>query len=295
MRIQAFCCLGSIPRPPVASRQQRLYACVAAPRSQVSGDLAADQLLNVVAKKANVSGLQVAQLYELGKLVLSANKTTNLTAVRSHDGLVARHLVDGLGLLPTLDALQSRTEKLSLVDVGSGAGFPGLILALCRPAWQITLVDSVRKKCKFHEQAIGELGLQNAESLWGRAEDLGRDPLHREHFDVACARAVAHMPVLAELTLPLVRTGGALVAQKSIEKTEPYVELDAARRALEILGGCVETIEYSWTCDLVRSYMPLEADNVDDTRQRAFVTVRKHSKTANKYPREPGTPKKNPL
>lgn len=240
--------------------------------------------------KANISEETVDKLEELGRIVLAANKTTNLTAVRTEDGLTARHLVDALGLLPLLDKMSNRT----VIDLGSGAGFPGLVLAICRP-WSVTLVEASRKKSRFHESAIRELSLPNVESVWGRAEELGHDAAFRESFDVCVARAVAQMPTLSELALPLVRVGGVLVAQKSVERFGHRREVESASNALSKVGGTLENVEFAWTLDHVRSHMPEEAEKEDDELQRAFVVVRKSSSTNRRYPRLAGTPKKNPL
>lgn len=277
-------------------RRHRLpsLCCLASPRAVVSRDGSslspAYHLLESVAEKANVSQDQVEKLHELGRIVLLANKTTNLTAVRTEDGIIARHLVDGLGLLPLLDIENPRT----ILDMGSGAGFPGLILAICRP-WTLTLVESSGKKSKFHEQAIADLGLANVRTEWARAEELGQDIIHRESYDVCVARAVAQMPVLAELTLPLIRVGGALIAQKSVERSGQRPELQVAANALKKVGGSIENVEFSWTAEMVNSILPTESDSDDEDRQRAFVTVRKVKPSDSRYPRLSGTPKKNPL
>lgn len=272
----------------------RVCCCLASPASfrapGARSKRVSHELLSSVALKANVSAENVEKLHELGRIVLAANKTTNLTAVRTEDGLIARHLVDALGLIPLLDTMNVRT----IIDLGSGAGFPGLVLAICRP-WRVTLMEASRKKSKFHESAIGQLNLMNVESVWGRAEELGRVVQYRESFDLCVARAVAHMSVLSELALPLVRVNGALVAQKSVEQAGHRVEIQAAANAFSKLGGTLENIEHAWTGDFVRSYMPAEADSEDDDRQRSFVVVRKSRATSHRYPRLAGTPKKNPL
>jgi 16S rRNA (guanine527-N7)-methyltransferase len=291
MRVPAFGVSAPVARPRLHARSRRVLCCLAPPPPAASDTATAGRrLLGAVAAKAGVTPAQVEQLQELGRIVLTANKTTNLTAVRTEEGLIARHLVDGLGLLPLLDGMRVR----NIVDLGSGAGFPGLVLAICRP-WSLTLVEASRKKSKFQEQAISELGLRNVEALWGRAEDIGHDVLHRESYDLCVARGVAKMPVLAELALPLVRVGGALVAQKSVERGDQRTELQAAANALAQLGGAIDGVEFSWTCDIIRSHLPAEADSEDADRRRAFVTVRKTRATDRVYPRTSGTPKKDPL
>lgn len=273
---------------------QQFLCCLAPPHplhaQNTNSRSASRELLRSVAEKAIVSEEKLDRLEELGRIVLAANKTTNLTAVRTEDGLISRHLVDALGLLPLLDTMSLRT----IVDLGSGAGFPGLVLAICRP-WSVTLVEASRKKSRFHNTAIQELSLPNVESVWGRAEELGHDPLFRESFDVCVARAVAQMPVLSELALPLVRVGGALVAQKSVEKSGHRREIQSASNAISKLGGKLENVELAWTGDYVRTHMPSEAESEDEELQRAFVVIRKSSTTTARYPRLAGTPKKNPL
>lgn len=263
--------------------------CCASARN-VSSTSPATRALWKVADKVGLNGAAVDRLLELGNILLETNKNVNLTAVRTQEGIISKHLIDGLGLLDTLDAESPRL----ILDVGSGAGFPGLVLAIARPEWQITLCDSARKKTKCHEQFIDALGIQNAETVWARAEELGRDNNHREFYDVVVARAVAEMRVLAELTLPLVRVGGVLVAQKSIDPAE-YDELVGASRAIHLMGAETETVLEAWTESEVADLDSARTPALDDGRKRSLVVVRKRGRTPRAFPRLPGMPKKDPL
>ncbi|KAL4422347.1 hypothetical protein ABPG75_008544 [Micractinium tetrahymenae] len=165
-----------------------------------------------------------------------------------------------------------------LIDVGSGAGLPGIILAIARPDWEVTLLDSLQKRCKFTEQAIEAAGLANVRVHWGRAEDAGQAPGLREAHDVAIARAVAELRVLAELCLPLVRPGGHWVAAKG---AAPAEEVAAAKGALGKLGGKLVAVG--------------EVDSESPEGRRTAVIVAKARPTPAQYPRKPGVPSKKPL
>lgn len=290
-RLQAFSLAAPLPFPHPSPTHHRPTCCLPpspSPSPPATASPRASSLLTAVATKLALTTTQLAQLHDLSRLVLHANKTTNLTAVRTIDGLIARHLVDGLGLVPLLDDAAPRT----IVDIGSGAGFPGLVLAIARP-WSLSLVEASRKKSRFHEAAVAELGLHNVTPVWGRAEELGQDVFHRESYDVCVARAVAPMAVLAELTLPLVRVGGRLVAQKSVEREGPKAELEAAENAVRKMGGKFAGVDEAWTTEMIHEFMPEEV--VSEDRLRAYVNVKKIRGTDQRYPRVSGTPKKNPL
>ena len=175
----------------------------------------------------------------------------------------------------SLVLLEHLGEADRVVDVGSGGGLPGLPLKIARPALTVTLVEADQAKAAFLVRACAALGLHDVEVLARRAEDVGRDPLYRESFDVAVARALAPMPVLAELCLPLVRVGGRLLAQKT--ETE---DLDAANRAIDALGGAMNRVVAA----------PSEA-----RRSGTVVIVDKIRPTPPAYPRRPGVPARRPL
>ena len=204
------------------------------------------------------------------------NRRVNLTTVTGYEAVQVRHFADSLAVLLAVRDL--RTAEPRLVDVGSGAGFPGLPLKIVNPTWQVTLVEATRKKTAFLQHLVEVLGLEGVEVVWARAEEVGRAPRYREQFDLATARAVAELAVLAEYALPLVRIGGRFVAQKG---TEPEAELEAACRALELLGG-----EHVGT-------LPYELPGVAGPLH--LVVVRKVAPTPAKYPRRPGMPEKRPL
>lgn len=208
----------------------------------------------------------------------------NLTAVTERTEVMERHVNDSLALLPVIEAAytekysNSSPVQLNVVDVGSGAGLPGIILAIARPDWQVTLLDSTEKRCNFLKLVSDVATLENVDVVNSRAEDAGRSTLYREVFDVAVARAVAEMRVLVELCLPLVRVGGFLVAAKG---ANPQSEVDGAQQAVSLLGGRVLSL-----CT-VQSSSP--------NGLRTAVVCLKDRCTPSKYPRRAGTPQKRPL
>lgn len=232
--------------------------------------------------------MQTDSLFTLTDLVLDARKSQNLTAIKTKDEIVQKLIVDALTLLPVLDD----EKPSSVIDIGTGAGFPGLVLAIARPEYHITLLDSVRKKIDFTELAMNELALPNVSTVWGRAEDIGQDSEFRERFCIAVARSVAEMRVLAELSIPFVKCSGCFLAQKSVD--EDQSEIKAAARSVNVCGGSIESIRDSW---------PLEwGDTPDyykvggnDERKKAIIVVRKKVASPRKYPRKAGVPKKLPL
>lgn len=203
------------------------------------------------------------------------NSRINMTAIMDPDGVVIRHFLDSLACLPVLDAL---TDLSTLIDVGTGAGFPGLPLAIMRPQWSVTLTDSVGKKLRYADQVIADLRLDNLTTLHARAEELGQNPDHRERYDVAAARALAVMPVLCEYLLPLVRPGGWMLAQKGSTAER---EIEESTNALTELGGTFTRME------------SVSLPGVDDLHQ--IVLIEKTKTTPARYPRRPGTPSRQPL
>ena len=280
----------AIPLPHAAGRSGRtstrrrrgLGAQCCASMGALRSAEAALSTLHRTARPHGVDAGGVSTLLRLTDLLLSESKRYNLTAIRTCDAVVLKHVVDGLSLLGALDAeAAGNGAALRVMDVGSGAGFPGLVVAAARPRWEVTLLEAARKKTRFHEMAMRELGVRNVRSLWGRAEEVGRNRTHRERYDVATARAVAEMRVCCELCLPLVRVGGAFLAQKSVAKEMD--EVRGARRAMEKLGGRLERV-----CDA-------GVGRDEDGRVRSVVVVRKTAGTGKAFPRLPGVPKKTPL
>ncbi|KAJ4850061.1 hypothetical protein Tsubulata_034421 [Turnera subulata] len=222
--------------------------------------------------------------------LLDWNQRMNLTAVTDFDEVMKRHVDDSLAILPHIrDTYASHCDgsidNLTLVDVGTGAGLPGLILAIACPGWKVTLLESMKKRCMFLENAIGVAGLSNTEVVRGRAEDLGQNALYREKFDVAVARAVAEMRILAEYCLPLVRVGGLFVAAKGHDPQVHCIceqeEVQNAKRSIQLMGASLLGL-----CS-VESHSP--------HGQRTAIICAKDSPTPRKYPRDPGTPAKLPL
>ena len=213
----------------------------------------------------------VPSLLRYGYLLMETNKVMNLTAITDPADIAALHFLDSAALL-TLEDFRDKT----VVDVGTGAGFPGLPLKILEPTIHLTLLDSLGKRVQFLERVCQELGLADVACIHGRAEEFAA--AHRESFDLAVSRAVAALPVLCELCLPLVRPGGKFLAMKSVDSDQ---ELESARHAIEILGGAVSG---------VRDY----AIPGTEVRHR-LILVKKVKKTPEKYPRMFAKIKKNPL
>ena len=211
------------------------------------------------------------QLAEYGRLMLEKNQVMNLTAITDPEDVATLHFLDSAALL-TLESFSGK----SVVDVGTGAGFPGLPLRVLEPSIRLTLLDSLNKRIQFLETVCRELDLPDVACVHARAEEFAAE--HRETFDLAVSRAVAALPVLCELCLPLVKPGGKFLAMKSVESD---AELAASQHAIAILGGAVEA---------VRDY----AIPGTDVRHRLIV-VEKVKKTPEKYPRMFAKIKKNPL
>ncbi|XP_074562662.1 uncharacterized protein LOC141819221 [Curcuma longa] len=219
------------------------------------------------------------------RTLLQWNEKMNLTAVTEESEVMTRHVEDSLAILPSLQrsylshcTKSTSLEGLNVVDVGSGAGLPGMILAIACPSWKFTLLESMKKRCYFLEHIVTVIGLSNVQILCERAENVGQCADFRELFDVAVARAVAEMRILAEYSLPLVRVGGLFVAAKG---SDPQEEVKRAENAIQLLGASILEL-----CT-VESHSP--------KGQRTSVICVKDRATPRKYPRQTGTPAKLPL
>ncbi len=221
-----------------------------------------------------LSPTQLAQFAAYEALLLEWNDRISLTAIRSPRAIRIRHFLDALTCATATGPLDGR----ALIDVGSGAGFPGLPLKILYPGLRLTLVDSVAKKARFLELAAGELGLAGVTVVADRVETLGHDPALREQYDWAVGRAVAEMRVLAEYLLPFCRVGGRLLAQKG---ESAAAEVAAAAHALAELGGGAVT--------LTTVQLP------ETEEAHTLVVVKKIRPTPGRYPRRPGIPAKRPL
>ena len=217
-----------------------------------------------------------ARIASYHALLADWNTRMNLTGDTDFDTSLDRHYADCLAPLANRELF---AQGASLIDVGSGAGFPGLPLAIARPDLQVTLLDSLMKRIKFLAAVVEELGLKNVRLVHARAEDAGRDPALRERFDIAAARAVAPLPVLCELLLPFVAVGGRMVCYKGPSAAE---ELEAGAKAARMLGaGGVESIPV---------VIPSQPE-----WQHCVLTCVKTQKTVRQYPRKAGTPSREPL
>ncbi|MFL7790713.1 MAG: 16S rRNA (guanine(527)-N(7))-methyltransferase RsmG [Anaerolineae bacterium] len=205
------------------------------------------------------------------------NRRFNLTAITDWEGVLVRHFLDSLSCLKALPR-KELAAGARVIDVGTGAGFPGLALKIICPGMRLTLLEATRKKVTFLEHIVRELDLKEVEVLHGRAEALGRESSRRERYDWALARAVAEMPTLAEYLLPLVRVGGAALAQKG---EGAAAEVQGAEAAITTLGG------------RVRQLVQVELRGLAETRY--LVVVDKMAATPEKYPRRPGMPRKSPI
>lgn len=207
-------------------------------------------------------------------LLIEWNAKMNLTAITEPKEVAVKHIIDSLTALRGIE----ETKSFRLIDVGTGAGFPGIPLKIVRPDMHLVLLDSLKKRVRFLETVVGALELKGVECLHGRAEEAARDKNLRESFDIAVSRAVARLPVLAEYLLPFVRIGGRALALKGLHSQE---EAQEARRAAEILGGsAIEVI-------------PVTLPDLSD--KRAVLVVKKERPTPKAYPRKAGTPAKEPL
>jgi 16S rRNA (guanine527-N7)-methyltransferase len=222
----------------------------------------------------NLSVKQITLLTTYERELLEWNEKFNLTAIRAVEGIRSKHFLDSFSCVQAWKA----NPPARLIDVGTGAGFPGLALKILYPAMRLTLVESVAKKAKFCQHIVETLALENVQVLAVRAEQVGQMPAHREKYDWAVARAVASMPVLAEYLLPLVKVGGGILAQKG--ESGP-AEAQAAEKALKMLGGRLR--------QLVRVELPGVAD------ERYLVIVNKVAATPPGYPRREGVPAQKPL
>lgn len=215
---------------------------------------------------------QLAQFTHYYELLVETNKVMNLTAITEPEEVAVKHMVDSL--LAYEDGMQGKT----LVDVGTGAGFPGVPLKIYCPSLRVTLVDSLGKRLRFLEQVIDELGLKGIRCEHLRAEDAGRSKKHREQYDYVTARAVARLSVLSEYCLPLAKKGGQFIALKGSRFAE---EIEEGEAAVKILGGKIISAE------------PVKLPGLDDGR--AIIKIAKIKATPAQYPRKAGTPEKQPL
>lgn len=215
---------------------------------------------------------QINRFMKYYEMLIEKNKVMNLTAITEFDEVIEKHFLDSISLIK----VKNLNQKLSVLDLGTGAGFPGIPLKIAFPELEVTLVDSLNKRILFLQEVIAELNLKNVSATHERAEIIANDPNFREKFDLCVSRAVANLSTLSEYCLPFVKVGGQFISYKSGECDE---EVSAADHAITLVGGKLNRIE---------KFSLGESG-------RAFVMIDKISQTKKKYPRKAGTPSKEPL
>ena len=222
----------------------------------------------------SLSELQYKQLLTFYEMFNEKNKVLNLTAITEFEEVVDKHFIDSLSLIKTVDLAQ----PLKILDLGTGAGFPGIPLKIAFPQLEIVLMDSLNKRVLFLQDVITELDLHNISALHGRAEEIARKSAYREQFDVWVSRAVANLSSLSEYCIPFVKKGGMFISYKAGEVEEEVLQ---AKRAVHLLGGKIRDIEK----------FQLPGTDI----WRSLVKIEKINKTSKIYPRKAGTPTREPL
>lgn len=235
----------------------------------------AEQMERELEGIASLSERQMEQFYQYYEMLVEWNQVMNLTAITEMTEVVTKHFVDSLSLKKAVSDLGDKPRKI--MDVGTGAGFPGIPLKIAFPQLEITLLDSLNKRIRFLDAVIEKLELKCIKAVHGRAEDYGRDGKYREQYDLCVSRAVANLSTLSEYCLPFVKTGGYFIPYKSGKVEE---ELAAASGAVKKLGSEVERTE---------DFLLPNGD------ERTLVVIRKNKVLEKRYPRKAGLPGKDPL
>lgn len=229
----------------------------------------------------SLSDVQIAQFFTYYEMLVEKNKVMNLTSITKFDEVMKKHFIDSLSLVKVYDL----SGNISVIDVGTGAGFPGIPLKIVFPDLNLTLLDSLNKRVAFLNEVIENLGLQNVVTVHGRAEDFAKPGLMRETFDLCVSRAVANLSVLSEYCLPYIKVGGKFISYKSdkinVELGDSKSELTESENAISVLGGkLVEQREFTLPfSDIYRN----------------LVVIEKSRPTPKQYPRKAGTASKKPI
>lgn len=222
-----------------------------------------------------LTDVQLAQFEQYYDRLIEKNKVMNLTAITEREDVILKHFIDSLALARYVKLWE---KEYKIIDVGTGAGFPGIPLKIAFPNLQVTLFDSLNKRIKFLQEMIDILKLKEITAVHGRAEEGARDKNMREKYDFAVSRAVANMAVLSEYCIPFVKVGGYFIPYKTGTVEE---EITQGKKAIQILGGKIEKIE--------KLMLP------DSDISRSFVFIKKEKQTPKAYPRKAGTASKQPL
>lgn len=225
----------------------------------------------------SISKKQEDMLFSFYEMLIEKNKVMNLTAITDIEEVVVKHFLDSLSIVKVLDE-KELSNNLKVIDIGTGAGFPGIPLKIVFPNLNITLLDSLNKRLVFLQEVIEKLGLENIDTVHGRCEDIGRKEEYREQYDLCVSRAVANLSTLSELCIPFVKKGGLFVSYKAGDCKEEVIN---AKYAIKKLGGK--------TGNIVEFNLP----NTD--LSRVFVEIFKENNTPKAFPRKAGTPLKQPL
>ena len=232
------------------------------------------QKLNVLSQKINIQleEKQINQFYTYMNLLLQWNEKINLTAITDPNEIILKHFIDSITIMSYLE------KNKNIVDVGTGGGFPGIPVKIVNEKINMTLLDSLNKRINVLKEIINTLNLDNISAIHARVEEFGQNKENREKFDIATSRAVAKLNILSEYMLPLVKVGGKCICMKGPDIDE---EIEESQKAIELLGGRIDEIK--------KFTLP------ESNLERTIIVISKIKHTANKYPRKPGMPAKEPI